>query len=156
MAENADDKDTFIQALLEERDRMFQEMQRLKGKLQGHTDVEQVKASYEKTIDTQQIKISKLEQQVAYLQRRLWGKSSEKFIKEDPLQRRLDFEGLELLPQEEELAHKAEQEIIAYKNIQVKIKDKPVRKPLPQDLPRVEEHIYPLNVDIHSQGITEL
>lgn len=143
------DKDSFIQALLAERDRLFQENSRLKSKLEDKTDVESLKSSYEETISHQQQKILSLEHQVAYLQRRIWGKSSERFIKEDPRQRRLDFEGLELLPEEKEEARLAEEEITRYKTrtVTVKEKNKPVRKPIPENIPRVDEHVYPENIN---------
>jgi len=149
MAKEANEKQgELIRLLLEKCDRLYQENRTLQGRLEDTTDVESLKASYEKTITGQQHKILTLEQQVAYLQRRLWGKSSERFIREDPLQRKLDFDGLELLPQEEELARKAEEEIKEYpKQVSVKIKDKPVRRPLPDNLPRVEEHLYPENMN---------
>ncbi len=98
MEELTGDKDSFIQALLAERDRLFQENSRLKSKLEDKTDVESLKSSYEETINHQKQKINSLEQQVAYLQRRIWGKSSERFIKEDPQQRRLDFEAWNSFP----------------------------------------------------------
>lgn len=43
----------------------------------------------------------------------------------------------------------AEEEIIRYKTRTVapKEKSKPVRKPIPENIPRVEEHIYPKNID---------
>ena len=148
MEELANDKDTFIQALLAERDRLFQENSRLKSKLEDKTDVESLKSSYEDTINHQQQKIISLEHQVAYLQRRIWGKSSERFIKEDPQQRRLDFDGLELLPEEKEEARLAEKEITLYKirTLTVKEKSKPIRKPIPENIPRIDEHIYPQNI----------
>lgn len=149
MEELTSDKDSFIQAILAERDRLFQENSRLKSKLEDKTDVESLKSSYEETINYQQQKIISLEHQVAYLQRRMWGKSSERFIKEDPQQRRLDFDGLELLPEEKEEARLAEEEITRYKNrTVVKEKSKPVRKPIPENIPRIEEHIYPENINV--------
>ena len=149
MEELTSDKDSFIQAILAERDRLFQENSRLKSKLEDKTDVESLKSSYEETINYQQQKIISLERQVAYLQRRMWGKSSERFIKEDPQQRRLDFDGLELLPEEKEEARLAEEEITRYKNrTVVKEKSKPVRKPIPETIPRIEEHIYPENINV--------
>lgn len=149
MEELASDKYSFIQALLAERDRLFQENSRLKSKLEDKTDVESLKSSYEETINHQKQKITSLEQQVAYLQRRIWGKSSERFIKEDPQQRKLDFDGLELLPEEKEEARLAEEEITRYKTrtVTVKEKSKPVRKPIPENIPRIEEHIYPENIN---------
>jgi hypothetical protein len=79
------------------------------------------------------------------LLRKIWGKSSERFIKEDPNQRKLDFEGLDLLPEEKEIVQSARQEIEQYKMVRVVVKERnqPVRKPLPEDLPRVECHLYP-------------
>lgn len=150
MGELISDKDSFIQALLAERDRLFQENSRLKNKLEDKTDVESLKSSYEETINHQNQKIISLEHQVAYLQRRIWGKSSERFIKEDPQQRWLDFDGLELLPEEKEDARLAEEEITRYKTriVTVKEKSKPVRKPIPENIPRIEEHIYPENTNL--------
>ncbi len=77
------------------------------------------------------------------------GKVCERFIKEDPQQRRLDFDGLELLPQEKEEARLAEEEITLYKarTLTVKEKSKPVRRPIPENIPRIEEHIYPENIN---------
>ena len=147
--EEKDKNDAFIQALLEERDKLFQQNARLKSQLDSYAEVEAMKASYEKTINNKDIEIRSLKEQVERLLRQVWGKSSERFINEDPLQRRLDFDGLDLLPEEEELAKNAGQEIEEYKTktVVVKIKEKPVRKVLPENLPRVEEHIYPENID---------
>ena len=149
MEDLTSDKDSFIQALLAERDRLFQENSRLKSKLEDKTNIDSLKSSYEETISHQQQKILSLEHQVAYLQRRIWGKSSERFIKEDPQQRRFDFDGLELLPEEKEEARLAEEEITRYKTrtATVKEKSKPVRKPIPENIPRVDEHIYPENIN---------
>lgn len=149
MKELTSDKDSFIQALLAERDRLFQENSRLESKLEDKTDVESLKSSYEETINHQQQRIISPEHQVAYFRRRIWGKSSERFIKEDPQQRRLDFDGLELLPEEKEEARLAEKEITLYKTrtVTVKEKSKPVRKPIPENIPRIDEHIYPENIN---------
>ena len=56
---------------------------------------------------------------------------------------------MELLPEEKEETRLAEEEIIRYKTRTVapKEKSKPVRKPIPENIPRVEEHIYPKNID---------
>lgn len=136
--EEKDKNDAFIQALLEERDKLFQQNARLKSQLDSYAEVEAMKASYEKTINNKDIEIRSLKEQVERLLRQVWGKSSERFINEDPLQRRLDFDGLDLLPEEEVLAKNAGQEIEEYKTktVVVKIKEKPVRKVLPENLPR--------------------
>lgn len=145
MQENNENTDELLLVLLDKCDRQYQEIQRLKSKLEDRTDVDTLKTSYEQTISLQKEKILSLESQVAYLNRRLWGKTSERFIKEDPRQRRLDFEGMDVLPEEKELAEKAAQELVSSKERRTRerVKEKPVRKPLPEDLPRKEEHVYP-------------
>lgn len=60
-----------------------------------------------------------MKQQIEMLHRRIWGKSSERYINEDPLQRKLDFEGFDLLPEEKELATSAKKEIENYKTIRI-------------------------------------
>lgn len=149
MEENPEQTAELLQVLLERCDLQYQEIQRLKGQLSEGTDVGSLKSSYEHTIASQRDKILSLEKQVAYLSRRIWGHSSERFIKEDPLQRKLDFEGLELLPEEEQQARQAEAEIAAYKTRVAACgeKRKPVRRPLSDTLPRVEEHVYPDHID---------
>ena len=143
------DEDQFLQDILEERDRLFRETVKLKSQVDGYSGFEAERASYEKTIIEKDEKISKLLRQVEILQRRIWGKSSERFIQENPLQRSLDFDGLDLLPEEEQLATSAKEEIEEYKTIRVivKTKSQPVRKPLPENLPREDYHVYPENID---------
>jgi len=145
-------EELFVQQLLEDRDRFYRETSRLKSQLAGYENFESERASYQQQLNEKDQTINKLKQQVEMLQRKIWGKSSERFIKEDPLQRVLDFDGLDLLPEEKELATSAKEEIERYKTIRVLVKEKnhPVRKPLPQDLPREECHIYPVNVDLEN------
>jgi hypothetical protein len=145
MQENNENTDELLKVLLDKCDRQYQEIQVLKDKLKDRTDVDALKSSYEQTISLQKDKILSLESQVAYLNRRLWGKTSERFVKEDPRQRRLDFEGMELLPEEQELAEKAAKELVSFKERRTRerVKEKPARKALPEALPRKEEHIYP-------------
>lgn len=146
------EEELFLQQILEERDRLFRETSRLKSQLTSFQNFDIQKASYEKLLIEKDQTIIKLKQQVEMLQRRIWGKSSEKYIKEDPQQRRLDFEGLDLLPEEKDLATSAKEEIEKYKSIRIKVQDKshPVRKPLPESLPREETHIYPENINLES------
>jgi len=155
--------EVFLEQIIEERDRLFREASKLKSQLASYENFESERVSYQQQI-TQKDQaihqrdekihqldqtINKLKQQVEMLLRKVWGKSSERFVNEDPQQRRLDFEGLDLLPEEEELATSAKQEIEQYKTISVpvKAKDHPVRKPLPESLPREECHIYPEHAD---------
>jgi transposase len=158
MQENKENPNELLELLLEKCDRLYQENMLLKGKLEDRTDVDALKISYEQTISKKDEKILDLEKQVAYLRRRIWGKSSECFIKEDPRQRMIDFEGIDLLPEEKELAEAAKVDIETFKERRVKerVKRKPVRKPLPEDLPRVEEHLYPDDVKDSADTLTEL
>lgn len=143
------EEELFLQQILEDRDRLYQETSRLKSQINGYENFEAERATYQKLLTEKDQTIHKLKQHVEMLQRKIWGKSSERFIKEDPQQRILEFDGLDLLPEEEKLLTSAKQEIDRYKTIRVveKQNDKPVRKPLPADLPRVEVHIYPPVID---------
>jgi len=144
------DEEAFLQQILEDRDRLFRETSKLKSQLASYENFESERTSYSQQLDQKEEAIKKLKQQIEMLLRRIWGKSSERYINEDPLQRRLDFEGLDLLPEEKELATSAKEEIEQYKTISVPLKaiNHPVRKPLPESLPREECHIYPDHLDI--------
>ena len=135
----------YIQLLLEKSDGMFRENSRLKAQIKELEELDNMKSSYEKTITEQKDEIVSLKSQIEYLKRRIWGKSSERFIQENPLQRRIDFDGWDLLPEEKEEAEKATEEIKTFKKIatETRVKEKPVRKALPASLPRVEEHLFP-------------
>ena len=143
-------EEAFLQQILEERDRFFRETSRLKSQLTSFENFGSERTSYEQQLNQKDEAIKRLKQQVEMLQRKIWGKSSERYINEDPRQRRLDFEGLDLLPEEKELATSAKEEIEQYKTIcvPVKVKNQPVRKPLPESLPREECHIYPDHLDL--------
>lgn len=158
MQENKENPHELLELLLEKCDRQYQEIQLLKGKLEDRTDVDALKSSYEKTLSEKDTRIVDLEKQVAYLRRRIWGKSSERYIQADPQQRRIDFDGLDLLPGEIELAEAAREEIETFRERRVKerVKRKPVRKPLPEDLPRIEEHLYPAEISDNKDAWTEL
>lgn len=153
------EEELFLQQILEHRDELYRETSRLKSQLSGYQNFESERTSYQQqlseknqTIDQLDQTILKLKQQIEMLQRKIWGKSSEKYIAEDPQQRKLDFDGLDLLPEEKELATSAKEEVEQYKTIRVKVEDKnhPVRKPLPESLPREETHIYPQNINFEN------
>lgn len=150
------EEELFVQQLLEERDRLYRETSKLKSELSGLDNFATERASYQHQLEEKDQAISKLKQQVEMLQRKIWGKSSEKYIPEDPQQRRFDFDGLDLLPEEKEQAEAARSEIDSYKTVRVKVKEKkhPVRKPLPESLPREEVHLYPEKID--RENSTEL
>ena len=146
------EQEVFLQQILEDRDGLFRETSRLKSHLASFEDFGTERASFEQQISEKDQTITKLKQQIEMLQRRIWGKSSERYINEDPLQRRLDFEGLELLPEEKQAASSAKEEIEKYKTVRVMVKEKshPVRKPLPESLPREDCHIYPQNINLEN------
>jgi transposase len=144
------EEEIFVQAILQERDRLFRETSRLNSQLSSYENFEAERISYQRQLGQKDETINNLKRQVEMLQRKVWGKSSEKFIPEDPQQRCFDFDGLDMLPEEKELAASAKDEIEKYKTVRVITKSKghPVRKPLPESLPREECHIYPDNIDL--------
>jgi len=147
------EQEAFLQQILEDRDQLYRETSRLKSQLSSFENFEKERVSYQQLIGQKDTTITKLKQQIEMLQRKIWGKSSERYINEDPLQRKLDFEGLDLLPEEKELATSAKEEIEQYKKVRViEVKDKkhPVRKPLPESLPREETHIYPEHINLEN------
>ncbi len=154
------DEEVFLQQILEDRDRLFRETSKLKSHLASFENFDSERTTYQKqitekdrTINQLDETVNKLKQQIEMLQRRIWGKSSERYINEDPLQRKLDFDGLDLLPEEKELATSAKEEIEQYKKVRViEVKDKkhPVRKPLPESLPREETHLYPQHINLEN------
>ena len=87
-------------------------------------------------IAKKEAKISKLEERVAYLERQLYGRKAEKFIKPDAQDRWLDFEGFDMLPEEAEAAAEAEKELQATREAVIARKKmagkRPVRNPLPE------------------------
>jgi len=147
------EQEVFLQQILEDRDQLYRETSKLKSQLSSFENFEKERVSYQQLIDQKDTTITKLKQQIEMLQRKIWGKSSERYINEDPLQRKLDFDGLDLLPEEKELATSAKEEIEQYKKVRViEVKDKkhPVRKPLPESLPREETHIYPEHINLEN------
>ncbi|MGL4411319.1 MAG: IS66 family transposase, partial [Bacteroidales bacterium] len=153
MTENSFDKDELIRQLMADRDRLFRENSRLRSTTT--IDTEKQKQDYkdqlnqkEALLQEKDVRITQLEKQVAYLSRQLYGGKAERYINPNPDARQLDlFEGIDLLPGEEEAAIKAEKEISAEKLARTmrleKAKSNPVRKLLPENLERKVEHLYP-------------
>ena len=161
-----DPEKELIRQLLEQRDQMYREV-RLRDERIAELESQSVKrlqaeladrdrdiARKDRTIEEQENRIIKLEGQIAWLKRKMWGKMSEKHIPEDPNQRLIEWEGLELLPEEQEAVTSAEKEVREMRQRQEKRregiskKQKPVRKPLPEDLP----HKY---IDLYPEGYNE-
>ena len=155
MQEDKETSTELLNTLLENTDRLYQQNSLLKSKLEDRTDVDALKSTYEQTISKLEEKIFTLESQVAYLKKRIWGQSSERFINKDPKQRVIDFEGMDILSEEKELAQE-EIESLQKRRKKEKVKRKPVRKSLSEDLPRIEEHIYPEQTKENKEDWTEL
>lgn len=143
------DKDMLIDQLLQQRDELYGELSRLRNADNGTLDaMESQNKELEAIVKGQNDKIRQLTDQLAWYRRKLWNPSKEKFIPENPDQRKIDFDGLDLLPEEEENAKEADKELISYKrNKPEKEKKKAVRLPLPEDLRREEEIIEPEGKD---------
>jgi transposase len=136
------DNTTLIEALLQERDEMYQELSRLREIDNGALD------KADAIIKEKDETIRQLTDQLAWYRRKLWKSSSEKYIPQDPNQRKIDFDGLDVLPQEQEAIEEAEKEVISYERKKPeKEKKQPVRLPLPDYLRREEETIEPEGID---------
>ena len=147
--DNLTDKDTFIETLLQERDELYQELSKLR-QIDGGAlaQAEKKIAQFQKAIEEKDRLIKKLTDQLAWLRRKFWKASSEKYIPVDPAQRKIDFDGLDVLPEEEETINAAASEIDTYKrNKPEHTKKQPVRLTLPEDLRREEEIIEPEGID---------
>jgi len=139
------DKDRLIQELLQERDELFGELSRLRKIDNGALDTLEAKNHELEAVVAQKDKqINKLTDQLAWFRHKFFGSSSEKHIAEDPDQRKIDWEGLEVLPEEKTANEDAEKELIEYERRKpVKDKKKAVRQPLPEHLRREVEVIEP-------------
>jgi len=161
VADNTE-KDKLIEALLQERDEMYLELSRLREIDKGALDkaeaaltkkAEKIKKKDEQIerlkeqLKHQEERANKLSDQLAWYRRKFWKSTSEKYIPEDPDQRKIDFDGLDVLPQEKEVMEEAEKEIISYERKKPENKKKPVRLPLPEHLRREIQLIEPEGID---------
>ncbi len=147
--ENKADKDTLLEALLLERDELYQELSKLRQLDKGAlAKAEKEIAHYKEVVEEKDRLIKKLTDQLAWFRRKFWKSSSEKYIPADPAQRKIDFDGLEILPEEEAVISEASREIITYKRQKPENdKKQPLRLPLPEDLRREVEVIEPEGID---------
>ena len=148
------EKDKLIEALLQERDEMYVELSHLRETDNG------VLEEAEATIKEQKDEIKKLTDQLAWYRRKFWKSSTEKYIPEDPNQRKIDFDGLDVLPEEKGLIENAVSQINSYERRKPEKKNKPVRQPLPDHLRREIEVIEPEGIDDNweriGQEVTEI
>jgi transposase len=143
------DTTKLIETLLLERDELYTEVSRLRNSDAGALEATREKnREYEAKLKEQEGLIKRLTDQLAWYRRKLWKPQSEKYIPQDPNQRTIDFEGLDVLPEEEASIKEAEKEIVSYERSKPeKPKKQPVRLPLPDFLRREEEIIEPEGVD---------
>ncbi len=109
--------------------------------------VSDMEAGYQKQLSKKEDEIRDLVRKLEYMSRKLWGKMSEKRqTPEDPNQLKLDFGFEDLTEEEKRLAGEAARAVTeARRTVKVKghVKQVPVRHKLPENLRRVEEHVYP-------------
>lgn len=142
------EKDKLVEVLLQERDELYQELSRLRQNDNGSLNqAEKKNERYEAVIKKQDDKIKQLTDQLAWYRRKFWKSNSERFIPEDPNQRKIDFDGLDVLPQEKEVIEEAEKEILSYERKKPQNKKKPIRLPLPDHLRREKEVIEPEGIN---------
>lgn len=146
--------------LLEDRDRLYQEVLSLKAILKekdakqveietSKTAAEEKNLYLEKKLTAVEEEKAELLSQLLWLRKKIWGRMSERYIPEDPNQRRFDFEGLDMLEEEKELAAEAAKEAAAYitVNKKVRITPKPIRKELFEGLRTEDTTIEPEGID---------
>ena len=127
----------------EELSRQLQALQTIKKlenseREQLQSTIETLNQDHQAIVKQKDDIIDGLNKELEYLRRRLWGKSSERYIPEDPLQRKLEFEGLEMTEEETNLLNEAVEEVTRHKVTREKRKsiNKPVRLKLSPDLRR--------------------
>jgi transposase len=107
-------------------------------------------------LEQQDTLIEKLKNELLYLRRKLFGHSSERYVKEDPSQLKLDFAGQDILPEEVQALFDEAQETITYRRKKKKENPQhPVRQALPLELERREEIIEPASLPEGSKCIGE-
>jgi transposase len=143
------DKNKLIEALLLERDELYRQVSRLQNTDTNVLEESQQKnREYEAALKEKDNVIKQLTDQLAWYRRKFWKPQSEKYIPQDPNQRRIDFDGLDVLPEETESIKQAEKEIVTYERTKPeKPKKQPVRLPLPDFLRREVEVIEPEGVN---------
>jgi len=107
-------------------------------------------------LEEKNVLIEKLKNEVLILRRKLFGHTSERFIKDDPNQLKLDFGGEDILPEEVQAQLEVSKETITYERKKKKEnRNHPVRQSLPSHLERREEIIEPRPVPEGSKCIGE-
>ena len=168
MAEGPVSDKQLIEALLRERDELYRRATKAEHRLEELSDadamrrqyearIRQMQAShqkelskkeneYQKVLSKKEDEIRSLVARIEYMARKLWGRMSEKRrTPDDPHQLKLDFEGMDLTDDEKRQIEEAARKVTEARKVKVKEHEKqmPVRRKLPENLRRVEEHVYP-------------
>lgn len=156
MTDESAKKDKLIEELLKKLDAERQANSRLKSEIAQYKNPKKMAKSYEqkleekdKVIAEKDKLINELQQNMEWLRRKVWGQMSESHRQYDPSQLSIDFGDRTLTPEEVEAYKSAKAEAEAYYNARKTAakkrmeNDKPSRNPLPENLKRVEEHVYP-------------
>ena len=157
MLESPSKEQVLIQELLHKLDAERLKNARLESELSQYKEPAKMKKDLESRIKEQDIIIKKkdktidqLNQRIAWLNRKFWGQSTERHASEDPAQLSFKFAELKLTPEEEAAYKKAEAEAEAFRQQRKAASDKrqeknrPTRKPLPENLRREVVHLYPV------------
>ena len=157
MSETSNQK-ALIEQLLSDRDAEFRRAVKAERQLKELSDVKRMQADYEarlaekekaiqerdRALESKESRIAQLEQKLLYLERKMWGAMSEKRrIPDDPNQLKLDFDLLEMTPEEEETVRKAVEEVNEYRKVTVKEHEKrvPPSETAGQPPPRGRAHL---------------
>ncbi len=153
--------ETRIMELVADRDKQISKMKadhqkELSKKEEGfQKELSKKEEGFQKELSKKENEIRDLVRRLEYMTRKLWGKMSEKRqTPDDPRQLKLDFGGMELTDEERHQVEEATRKVAeSRKTVKVKehTKQVPVRHKLPEDLRRVEEHIYPEGYLGHEQ-----
>ena len=168
MAEGPVSDKQLIEALLRERDELYRRATKAEHRLEELSDADAMRRQYEarirqmqashqkelskkedeykKVLSKKEDEIRSLVARIEYMARKLWGRMSEKRrTPDDPHQLKLDFEGMDLTDDEKRQLEEAARKVTEARKVKVKEHEKqlPVRRKLPENLRRVEEHVYP-------------
>lgn len=143
-----------IRKLIEERDREYLRAEAAEARVAKLSNAAEMESDYESKLRQKDAlireldgKMARLQAQLEYLKRKVWGSMSEKRrVPDDPRQLSLDFAEETLTDVESEELSAAQQEIVKYRNERSRTASPqrhPARTKLPDSLRREYVHIYP-------------
>ena len=159
MAEGLVSDKQLIEALLRERDELYRRAVKAERRLEELSDAESMRQQYETRIKEMEADHQKLIGDMEADFQKEFSKKEDEYKKvlskkEDEIRdlvRRMEymarklFEGMDLTDEEKRQIENAARKVAEARKVKVKEHEKqlPVRKKLPENLRRVEEHIYP-------------